>query len=89
MQVFNNILCNRAVVRDEPFDIWGGGLGFLVRPEYFFTINLKPQYFFPSKCEPNFFFILRISNIKLYWLVGRIHCDYGTYKPRSTASMTN
>ena len=39
----------------------GGGLGFSVRPEYFFLSLSGPKYFFSNYHEPEYFFL------KPYW----------------------
>ena len=48
-------------LRERPLDFQGGGLGFLVWPEYFFLSLSGPKYFFSNYHEPEYFFL------KPYW----------------------
>ena len=45
------------VVRDRPFNLKGGGYGFLFRSEFFFRTTQELEYiFFLLRRGPNFFF---------------------------------
>ena len=57
----------KKLVRNAPFDIWGGGGGleFLLLANFFFTFERK-QSFFGRSTTDNFFFMFRRRNFLSY-----------------------
>jgi hypothetical protein len=55
--------CQLFIVRDRPFNLQGGGYGFLFRSEFFFRTTRELEFFFLSR-KAQFFF--PEVNIRLY-----------------------
>ena len=59
------MICNTypppTPLRDAPFDIWGGGLEFLLLAIFFFTSGGKQVFFWRSTSDNFFFMFCRIN----------------------------
>ena len=57
-------MCVSIILRDRPFNLKGGGYGFLLRSEFFFPTTQELEYLFFLSCKaPKFF---PEFNIRLY-----------------------
>ena len=66
------VFCPNSVVRDRPFNLKGGGYGFLFRSDFFYRTKQELEYLFFLSRKGQFFF--PVFNIRLYY---KNSSDYG------------